>query len=280
MSKTFKGKKFEVKVSATPIKKLPFVILYIKINTNEKDLLFSLTKQYKGERLATVGVNPINGAVSMIAGVNGLVVECPENKIVQNITQYINYLGKADLKPCCYLGKKKGSFKKLVEDVKNFEIHIVGKCKTFIKNNIDKESAKIPKMLTSLDTIQFKDREDIEHKCTKDCCCCNICEKCFKVDDAEKIDVIMVLDSCDCKINNEKDKLCVSCCGCCCNCPQTKIIKSKLKIYRNITRELKEMNKFIYPFVDVRGLKLSFDKSFEFKPEVVKKIIDGCCSSA
>ena len=51
MSKSFKGKKFNVKVSATQIKKLPFVIMYVKINTTEKDLLFSLTKQYKSERV-------------------------------------------------------------------------------------------------------------------------------------------------------------------------------------------------------------------------------------
>lgn len=288
MSKAFKGKKFDVKVSATPIKKLPFVIMYIKINTAEKDLLHCLSKQYKLERLASVGVNPINGAISMIAGVNGLTVECPENKIVKNITQYMNYLAKAVVKPACYLGEKKGSYKKLSEDMKSFEISVVGKCKTFLKNLEDPKSTKIPKLLKSLDTIQFKERPDIEHKCSKKCCCKCVKECCFKVDEREAIDVVMMLESCDCKATFDKSTLCVKCRGeCCCKCCCSKIIASKLGMYRRLTTDLKEMNAFVHVFCDVRGLKLKFEKNFDLDKSVVTKIVEGyeacekeCCEKA
>lgn len=280
MSKSFKGKKFEVKISATPNKKIPFVVMYIKIDTAEKDLLYSLSKQYKGERLASVGVNPINGAITMIAGVNGLIVECPENKLVNNITQYMNYLAKAVLKPCYYCGEKKGSFKKLAEDMKSFELHLVGKCSSFVKNHVDKKSTKIPGLLTKLDSIQFKDREDIEHKCSADCCCKCCCEKCLCVkEDAEKIDLIMLLDSCDFKAKIEKDNLCL--CGCCCICSKLcqpmKHSIEKMKCYRKLFTSVDDINKFVFIFADVRGLNLKFNKTFEFNAKSFTKTVKDAC---
>lgn len=279
MSKLFKGKQFNIKISTTYMKKIPFVILYIKINTSENDLLFYLTKQYKSERLGSVAVNPINCAFSMIAGVNGLIVECPENKIIQNITQYINYLCKSVIKPIMYCSDKKGSYKKLVNDLKNFEINIVGKCKTFIKNNIDKESTKIPKLLNSLDTIQIKEREDVEHKCGKKCECCELCKMCVELNDVEKIDLIMLLGDSDFIISSQKNKICI--CGLCDVCSklhqQSKIISSKLKIYRTLTKDLDEMNKLIYLFTNLRGLELKFDKTYEFDSSIIKKLSEINC---
>ena len=282
MSKLFKGKQFNIKISTTYMKKIPFVILYIKINTSENDLLFYLTKQYKSERLGSIAINPINCAFSMIAGVNGLIVECPENKIVQNITQYINYLCKSVIKPIMYYSDKKGSYKKLVNDLKNIELNIVGKCKTFIKNNIDKESTKIPKLLNSLDTIQIKEREDVEHKCGKKCECCDLCKMCTELNDVEKIDLIMLLGDSDFIVSSQKNKICV--CGFCDVCSklhqQSKIISSKLKIYRTLTKDLDEMNKLIYLFTNLRGLELKFDKTFDFDSSVVKKILESkCCEN-
>lgn len=279
MSKLFKGKQFNIKISTTYMKKIPFVILYIKINTSEKDLLFYLTKQYKSERLGSIVINPINCAFSMVAGVNGLIVECPENKIVQNITQYINYLCKSIVKPNLYCSEKKGSYKKLVSDLKNIELNIIGKCKTFIKNNIDKESTKIPKLLNSLDTIQIKEREDVEHKCGKKCECNELCKMCVELDDIEKIDLIMLLGDSDFITSSEKNKICI--CGSCDVClklhQQSKIILSKLKIYRTLTKDLDEINKFVYLFTDLRGLNLKFNKTFDFDSSVVKKILESKC---
>ena len=97
---------------------------------------------------------------------------------------------------------------------------------------------------------------------------------CTELNDVEKIDLIMLLGDSDFIVSSQKNKICV--CGFCDVCSklhqQSKIISSKLKIYRTLTKDLDEMNKLIYLFTNLRGLELKFDKTYEFDSSIIKKL--------
>ena len=161
INKTFKFKNYEYLFKAYHHKKLPYTIVYIKINTTEKDLLHSLTYKYKMEKLIEVGINSNNFMHETIVGKNGIVLYCPENKITNNIINYIKYLSTATLNSKQLFGKS-GSYSKLVNSLKKVEIIITGKCKTFIKNCMLKDSApKMQKMMESIASKTDKERDDI-----------------------------------------------------------------------------------------------------------------------
>ena len=164
MSREFKKDKYSVKFTAIHQKKIPYCFMYIKLNTSEKDLLLSLNMKFKLEKLNQNAINPNNSIINCIIGTNGIVVGCIENKITSIIAQYINYLTKTNVKPKQLYGSK-GNYKKLEESLFKFEVYIIGKCKNFIKNNIDAsgESSKIKMLFKQLSSRVIKDRTVVEN---------------------------------------------------------------------------------------------------------------------
>ena len=161
--KTFKNKSFEYTFRACHHKKLPYTVVYIKIDTTENDLLHSLTYKYKMAKLIEAGINPNNFMHETIAGRNGIVLYCPENKITNNVVNYIKYLSTETLNPKQFFGKH-GSYSKLLNSLKKVTVTVTGKCKTFIKNCLLKNSVpKMDKMMECIATKNDKDRADIKN---------------------------------------------------------------------------------------------------------------------
>lgn len=160
-TKSFTEKSYTYKFTALHHKKLPYAVLYIKIDTTEKDLLFSLNCKFKSDKLLTVGTNTNNFMINCIAGTNGVVIYTPENRITNNVINYIKYLSTATVSAKQLYGTK-GSYSKLLSSLKKVEVYVTGKCKTFIKNCILKESPKMTNMMKSIEMKKDKDRKDIE----------------------------------------------------------------------------------------------------------------------
>lgn len=160
ISKTFKEGSFEYKFEAIHHKKLPYTLVYVKIDTTEKDLLHSLTCKYKKDKLLKVGTNANNFMIDCISGQNGIVIYTLENRIINNVMMYIKYLSTMTLNSKQLYGKK-GSYKKLLSSLEKVEVYVTGKCKTFIKNCMLKDSPKMKNMMTTIKLKQNKDREDI-----------------------------------------------------------------------------------------------------------------------
>ena len=144
--KTFKNKDFEYTFKACNHKKLPYTVVYIKIDTTENDLLHSLTCKYKMAKLIEAGINPNNFMHETICGKNGIVLYCPENKITNNIVNYIKYLSTESLNQKQMYGKQ-SSYSKLLKCLKKVTVIVTGKCKTFIKNCMLKDSVKKKKKM-------------------------------------------------------------------------------------------------------------------------------------
>lgn len=163
IEKTFKKSGFEYTFKACHHKKLPYTVVYIKIDTSEKELLHSLTHKYKMAKLIEAGINTNNFMHETICGKNGIVLYCPENKITNNVSNYIKYLSTETLNPKQFFGKH-GSYSKLLSSLKKVTVYVTGKCKTFIKNCMLKDS--VPKMDKTMETIATKtdkDRADIKN---------------------------------------------------------------------------------------------------------------------
>jgi hypothetical protein len=91
----------------------------------------------------------------------------------------------------------KGNFKKLHQDIKRAEIHITGKCATFIKNEINGEGKKCRKLMESLASIQAKDIPEITN------------EKFTEFESMDlpanfKLDTLIAMGSVDCYVKNGK----------------------------------------------------------------------------
>ena len=230
-SKSFTKGTLTLKFHTIPTMKTPCVYMYIKIDTNQKELLNCLSIKYAKEKLLTFGSHANNNAYNMIPGVNGLVVACPENKITNNILQYITYLKKAVLKPAQFYSTGKGSYSTLMKDIDKLDITIIGKCKTFTKNCIDVSQTvpKISKLLDSISATSINKREDIQNPKF---------EKCEKVSvkcgNGNAVDAILILNRCGCcglQTTSSGFEFCK--CGCCCGClnyPET--MKAQLKAFR------------------------------------------------
>jgi hypothetical protein len=164
----------------------------------------------------------------MIPGPNGIIINCPENKITNNILQYLIYLSKATIKPNQFYAKSgtKTSYSTLLKDIKNLDVTIVGKCKTFTKNCISVSDTvpKMKKLLDSITSIKEVKREDIESKC-EDCKVVNI-----KASDCAVVDAVVLLGGCCCiKTTSSGFELCC-CCGCCGTYADT--FRAQLKAFR------------------------------------------------
>ena len=161
--KTFKNKSFEYTFKACHHKKLPYTVVYIKIDTTEQDLLHSLTCKYKMSKLIEAGINTNNFMHETICGRNGIVLYCPENKITNNVSNYIKYLSTESLTPKQFYGKH-GSYSKLLPSLKKVTVYVTGKCKTFIKNCMLKDSVpKMDKLMECIATKNDKQRDDIKN---------------------------------------------------------------------------------------------------------------------
>lgn len=162
ITKNFKEGNFEFNFSAVHHKKLPYAIVYIKINTSEKELLHSLGYKYKKEKLLSVGVNANNFMIDCIPGPNGMVIYTPENRITNNIVMFIKYLSTATINSKQLFGTE-GSYTKLTNSLHKVSITVTGKCKTFIKNCLQKSSPKMDNMMKVISIKQDKKRDDIKN---------------------------------------------------------------------------------------------------------------------
>ena len=158
------------KFTATFANKMASCLVFIKINTSEKALLFSICRKYKQEKMQGFGLNPNNEIMNCFIGEQGIIIECLENKIISNITQFVTYLHKCQLKNRQYFGTTKSSYNKLNKDAAKFDVEVVGKCKTFIKNNLQKESTKfgiLEKVIASIQSKTCKENDNKEFKMEK-----------------------------------------------------------------------------------------------------------------
>ena len=197
--KTFKLNNYEYTFNVQRQKKLPYAVVYIKINTNEKELLFSLNMRYKSDKLLQCGINPNNFMYNCIVGINGIILHVPENKIVNNVTNYIKFLSSTQLNSKQLYGSK-GSYSNLEKSLNKITIYVTGKCQTFLKNNLLKDSMKIPNMLKSISERNVKEKNEI----TNDKFESKSFE--FEATDEELIDVNVMMESKSCYFTKNNDK--------------------------------------------------------------------------
>lgn len=229
MSKQFSKDGLSIKMTTYPTPKLQSVFVSIHINTKQNDLLYSLTTKYTMEKMLWFGQNAANSAYDMIAGMNGIVVECPENKITNNILQYITYLKRATIKPTQFITTNstpvKTNYSSFAKDLSSIEVKILGKCKTFTKNCIDVSTTapKITRLLDSINAVQPSSRDDVESKCKMEA-------KMVKANDATVIDALVLTK---CSVIPTKDGF-MMLGGCCCDCPNTyaDTYRAQLKAFR------------------------------------------------
>lgn len=279
--KSFSGKNVKVNFHAKYIKTLPNPVVYIKLNTNEKDLLFSLSYQFKLAKFSPIGCNNNNRITGCIVGENGIVINCPENKIVNIILQYIAYLERSTLKGDQFMCRHstKGSYQGISKAIENFDVYIYGKCKTFIKNCILKQDAsKMNNMIKSLETRTIKERGTVE---AKEISMKPVLEKPISCNASEVMDLFFAIKDIDCMVSYESGsfQLYNRCANCLCALPWksfNKELRDYLKSVRNVAgmpgsdpnknkNILEDLNRFIYCYLDVRNMKGEFKNIEEVK---------------
>ena len=231
MSKTFTKGSLSLKFATTPTPKLSSVFMYIHIDTKQNDLLNSLSIKYVKEKTLKLGSNANNNIYNAIPGPNGIVINCPENKITNNILQYLIYLSKATLKPIQFYTNPgtKTNYSGFMKDLHNISITIVGKCKTFTKNCIE-VSETVPKIQKLLDAIsgvfeKAADRENIESKC-EECKMLNI-----KASNCATVDALVLLSN-KCCIQTTSSGFSICKCGCCTEELYFDTYRAQLKAFR------------------------------------------------
>lgn len=152
-STTLKDSGVEVKISTLHNKKLQAAIVYVDFSTSEKSLLGLLLAKYASERCVQAGVNTATQIYSAIAGQTSIALTVPENKITQNIMVLYGYLQKAKLTSQQGKHCTDGSYKKLSNDLKHFDVTITGKCKTFTAA-LQNKAPKIDRMIKSLGAVE------------------------------------------------------------------------------------------------------------------------------
>lgn len=282
MSKTFTLKDVSVSIKTVVLKKMQHVMIYIQSDTKEHELMYSIGCKYKSEKVVKMGTNKDNNLYGIIVGTNGIILECPENKIVNNIIQFLNYVGKCKLKKEQFYGKV-GSFKTLNKDLNKLNITIVGKCKTFTKNCIEPkdQAPKITKMLESIANRTITDTPNIENPDFTPCECYE-----FK---SELPDVAILMNDFNVQFKKTSGGMSV-----CCVCPSIKcqlttyadVLKNNLKAFKNQCGSFgsddaknqeyfKQINVLVEMISDVRGCKVSFKSADECKKsgaEAIKEI--------
>ena len=282
--RVFTSGKYKYSFETTFARKIPYCLVYIKINTSEKHLLFSLGLRFKEEKLLQLGSNPNNGMYNCIPGINGIVIMCPENRITNCVIQFISYLSKTQLNPDQMCGK--GDYKKLESSLFDVSVKIVGKCKTFTKNCIDKSgSTKMENMMKSISSRTINDKRDVIEEKTKSECCTRE----YKCNSSQAVDIIVSYKNCPIIVSKTKDGINVECC-CCCYGSEWKtyrgVLRGYLKAFKsqcgsygkpaandNGQKKWKQKCNEIFDGVnciaemitDVRGVKFSYSKQDELK---------------
>lgn len=226
-TKTFSNGSTSITISTMPTTKIPSAFMFININTKENALLSALSTKYMHEKCLKLISNARNNAFKMIPGPNGIIINCPENKIVPNIIQYITYLKSAVVKKNKYFSKSKGSYSNLVKDLDKFNVKIIGKCKTFTKNCIEpKETAKkITTMINTLKLTIAKEREDISNPDFED----NTYN--VKCKNGVALDLLILFGCLPIRTTNDGISICRSCGGCV-KCFDESTFKAQLKAFR------------------------------------------------
>ena len=240
-------------------------MVYIQVDTKEHDLLFSIGCKYKSEKLVKTGTNKDNNLYGVIVGVNGIILECPENKIINNIVQFLNYAGKCKLKKEQFYGKV-GSFKTLNNDLKKLNITVIGKCKTFTKNciEVEQQPPKITKMLENIEKRTIADIPNIENPDYQNCPCYEFT--------TELPDIVILMNDCDIQLKKTSGGMSVCCVS---DADAHKLVmysdvlKNNLKAFKSQCGSfgsdeaknkefLKQINVIIEAISEVRGFKVSF----------------------
>jgi len=233
MTKTFTKGSLSLKFSTTPTPKLSSVFMYIHIDTKQNDLLESLSIKYVKEKTLKLGSNANNNIYNATPGQNGIVINCPENKITNNILQYLIYLSKATIKPTQFYAKSgtKTNYSSFIKDLHNISINIIGKCKTFTKNCISVPSTvpKMQKLLDAISTVFSKnnDREDIEAKGCEECKVISI-----KASPCATVDALVLLNNSCCIKTTSSGFDIICCCGCCGYSNYMDTYRAQLKAFR------------------------------------------------
>lgn len=134
--------------------------IFFEFKTTEKELLNALLMKYKYEKVSKAGINPNNRIVNAIVGNCCICLVAAAEYVYQNVTLLISYLAKTDIK-----GEVKkrtsGKYSKLMKDIANINVTIVGKTKRLIAQLTSPDKKLEEKIKNSLDKIQIKDRDDI-----------------------------------------------------------------------------------------------------------------------
>ncbi len=272
--KTFQGKNVKVTFHSKFIKTLPTCVVYVKLDTTEKDLLYSLAYQFKLSKYMEFGCNNNNRILGCSVGENGIVMNCPENKIINVVLQFITHLERSVLKNDQFLCRHstKGDYKKFEKAIENFDVYVYGKCKTFVKNCILKsDSNKMVNMIKSLESRIVKDRPAIE---VKELSMKPVLDEALKCSQTEAMDIFYSLKNSDCSIVYESGKLQIyNRCPNCLSCIHWKAYSKELRDYLKSIRYvagtpgsdqaknkpiLENLNKLLFCYFDVQGLKFEY----------------------
>lgn len=148
---TLKCKNIQLNIETYHNKKFQCAVVCIFIKTTESKLLATLCDKFAYAKVLRSGINPNTHAYSVVSGPNGMVINCPENKINSVITIALSYLAKTT-------AKVEGSYDKLMNDMKNVSITITGKCKNYARA-LETNAPKIERLKTSVSAIDFKKRD-------------------------------------------------------------------------------------------------------------------------
>ena len=113
------------KLNVIKTNKIPYAITYVKFNTSQKSLLFSLNVKFKLENN-----NPVNTKNNFIqkiyTGTSGIMFISQENRSLNIVSKYITYILRKHLKNNQYYGTTESNYNQLHTDIlKGCELTII-----------------------------------------------------------------------------------------------------------------------------------------------------------
>jgi hypothetical protein len=129
--------------------------------TKEEILLYQLLNKFIAEKTLICGLNVQNQIAGAYATSNGIVFTVPDNKVYNSIVQLYKYLMTKQLSAPQLKCVGAGSYNKLHSDIKNFEVFIVGKCRTSLKALTDNTTkiSVFTKAMSAIEPVKFDDFE-------------------------------------------------------------------------------------------------------------------------
>lgn len=222
LKRSFQSKNLKLNFNAIFNNKIPYIYMFIKIDTKETLLLKSISYKYHHD------FTDHKIILDSIPGKNGIIIQCIDKRITSNILKYISYLKRCQLKTKQILGSGKCDYSALVKDLNNIDITLIGNCRTFIKNNLHESvketSKKIDNLLNAINHIEAKPRDTI----TSD----NIIDVATftKLSNIQIIDMSIIFKDCDIEISGDTFKITKCKCGKLGTYSDT--FKSQLKFFR------------------------------------------------